>query len=299
MAIVKDCIQGFKVVYPRVDDRQTLLYFQQIHHEILSKGQLEADSEDISMTDGTREYTKNSTTEEITQVRAAYYMKSTTDITKLVPTSTDWLDRNRSNWREAATQVESGTTTSTTSNKLVDSGQNFDETVAVNDTVSNTTDTTETTVSAVDSATTLSLNSDIMTSAEAYIITSPTTGRPIYFYVEATDSSSQTTAGQVIVGFDPIPDTTKSGAYPIVRLYGSIYQILLEQEEIPAIIPSIRVYVEGMKMLWAADRDPERLPLWERMYEKELHKCLVYIDSTIEDLDPIINPDWMHNRKVQ
>ncbi len=64
--------------------------------------------------------------------------------------------------------LESGTTTSTTTNKLVDSSQNFLSTVEVGDFVSNTTDSTLALVTAVDSNTTLSLNLDIFVSGEDY-----------------------------------------------------------------------------------------------------------------------------------
>ncbi|MCK4960623.1 MAG: hypothetical protein KAT00_14525, partial [Planctomycetes bacterium] len=63
----------------------------------------------------------------------------------------------------------SSTTTSTTSNKLVDSTASFVSTLA-GLTVYNNTDGTSTTISAVDSATQLSLSSDIFTSGEDYII---------------------------------------------------------------------------------------------------------------------------------
>ena len=66
--------------------------------------------------------------------------------------------------------VESGTATSTSASKLVDSGQNFDDTVAVGDVVSNTTDSVSATVLVIDSATTLSLSSDIFVSGETYEI---------------------------------------------------------------------------------------------------------------------------------
>lgn len=62
----------------------------------------------------------------------------------------------------------SGTTTSTTTNKLVDSSQSFLSTVKVGDFVSNTTDSTLALVTAVDSNTTLSLNLDIFVSGENY-----------------------------------------------------------------------------------------------------------------------------------
>lgn len=64
----------------------------------------------------------------------------------------------------------SGTTTGTTANKLVDSGETFESKVQVGDIVYNTSDATAATVTAVDSDTQLSLNGDIMTSGEAYTI---------------------------------------------------------------------------------------------------------------------------------
>lgn len=65
----------------------------------------------------------------------------------------------------------SGTTTATTSNKLTDSGGGFVAGgVAVGDIVKNTTDGTFALVTAVDSATALSLSADIMEDAEDYEI---------------------------------------------------------------------------------------------------------------------------------
>ncbi|KKL28202.1 hypothetical protein LCGC14_2377520, partial [marine sediment metagenome] len=57
-----------------------------------------------------------------------------------------------------------------TSDKLVDSTQNFETTVSIGDTVHNTTDETYAIVTAVDSDTTLSIDTDIMVSGETYNI---------------------------------------------------------------------------------------------------------------------------------
>lgn len=73
-------------------------------------------------------------------------------------------------WMKTFSSADSGTTTSTTANKLVDSAQNFETTIDVGMIVKNTTDDTFAYVTAVDSNTTLSLSSDIMTSGEAYTI---------------------------------------------------------------------------------------------------------------------------------
>ena len=69
--------------------------------------------------------------------------------------------------------IDTGTTTSTTANKIVDSGGNFTSIVNIGDAVMNTTDGTYAYVTAVDSNTTLTLDSDIFTSGENYRIMKP------------------------------------------------------------------------------------------------------------------------------
>lgn len=67
--------------------------------------------------------------------------------------------------------VDEGTTTSTSTDELVDTGQtDFLTTVAAGDTVHNVTDTSYTTVFSVDSNTTLTLDDDIMVSGDDYEI---------------------------------------------------------------------------------------------------------------------------------
>jgi len=66
--------------------------------------------------------------------------------------------------------ADSGTTDGVSANKLIDAGQNFLTTVKVGDAVQNTTDTTFSTVTAVDSDTQLTLADDIFTSGEDYVI---------------------------------------------------------------------------------------------------------------------------------
>jgi len=67
-------------------------------------------------------------------------------------------------------ELDRGSATSTTANKLVDSTQNFNTTAQVGSFVKNTTDSTTASVTAIDSDTTLSLSSDIMASGENYIL---------------------------------------------------------------------------------------------------------------------------------
>jgi len=83
--------------------------------------------------------------------------------------STGTLNDTGKSWT-IGTTLESGTTSATTANKLVEAGQNFLTTVKAGMVVKNTTDDTWAMVTQVDSNTTLSLDTDIMVSGETYII---------------------------------------------------------------------------------------------------------------------------------
>jgi hypothetical protein len=81
-----------------------------------------------------------------------------------------------------------GATTSTTADKLVDSGGAFDtDGTLVGDTILNTTDDTKALITAIDSSATLSIDSDIMTSGENYsILPSRANLYPVYDLVDKT-----------------------------------------------------------------------------------------------------------------
>lgn len=107
-------------------------------------------------------------------------------------------------------QYSTGTTTSTTANKLVDSGATFQtDGVKAGQFVYNTTDSTTAVVTAVDSETTLSLNSDIFTSGENYEVgtdafpdnASTVTYQDGYFIVSNTDNDRFNISG-INQGFD-------------------------------------------------------------------------------------------------
>ena len=214
MPTVQDCIDGLHVSYPQVEDAQALIYFRQIHRELLAQAQIETGSEAIDLTAGQREYALDQN-DKITVVRAAYYKKSATDVTKLTPVSTDWLDEHASTWRTTTEQ-----------------------------------------------------------------------GEPQRFYIEGAK-----------IGLDPVPNANTTEG---LLLYGTTYQALVTTDPIPEIVPSIRVYVEGMKRLYASDRDPAMFKEWDDMYRRELHAALAHINGQIEDLEsPRLVPVWMRNRRIE
>ena len=125
------------------------------------------------------------------------------------------------------------------------------------------------------------------------------TGTPDKFYVDAPTSSSLTTEGKIVIGLDPIPDTTTDTGYPIVVLYGTEFEEPSPTSDVPAMFQSIRVFIEGCKKLYASDRDPEKVAIWQSLYQNELHKTLMFLNQQVSELDaPRIVPRWMRNIKV-
>ena len=84
--------------------------------------------------------------------------------------SADIMDNSENYTITRGVRIVTGTTTSDSTSKLVDSGEVFTNRIAAGDTVINTTDNQRANVTAVDNATTLSLSADIIDSGEDYII---------------------------------------------------------------------------------------------------------------------------------
>ena len=114
--------------------------------------------------------------------------------------------------------IVTSTATATTANKLVDSTKNFLSSgttplnIQVGDIIYNTTSSTAATVTNVDSATQLSLNSNIMLSTNSYTLYSGTntTGsvEPCVLYVGVGGTLNVTTAGGDVVNFVGIASGT-------------------------------------------------------------------------------------------
>ncbi len=136
--------------------------------------------------------------------------------------------------------------------------------------------------------------------AQADWRTTTNTGTPDKFYIDAPTSSSLTTEGKIVIGLDPIPDTGTSSGFPIIKIYGTEFEEPSLTSDVPAMFQSIRVLIEGCKKLYAADRDPEKVLIWQSLYSNELHKTLSFINQQVSELDsPRIEMKWMRNIRVQ
>ncbi len=99
-----------------------------------------------------------------------------------------------------------GTTTGANANDLIDSSENFTtQGVRVGDRITNTTDTTYATVTAIEDANTLSISADIFTSSEDYTITR---GVRVVIGTTTSDSTSKLVdSGEVFTGRIAVGDT--------------------------------------------------------------------------------------------
>jgi hypothetical protein len=104
-----------------------------------------------------------------------------------------------------SSKVASGAQTSATANKLTDSGATFnDGSILVGDVVHDTTGGSIATVTAIDSATVLSISADIFTATENYVIYRRTT-KDCVIYVGVTGDVTVETAGGDSVTLKAVP----------------------------------------------------------------------------------------------
>lgn len=124
--------------------------------------------------------------------------------------------------------------------------------------------------------------------------TQPGTEAPTRYYV-----TSASTGGGVKLGLYPVPAQSAVGGYPKATVFGPKFKALIATDSLPAVIGSIRVYVEGMKRLAASDIDVLRFDECDLAYSQELHRTLAAINALTEGPDgPQIVPVWMKSRPV-
>lgn len=113
-------------------------------------------------------------------------------------------------------------------------------------------------------------------------ITSDDEGDPTQFYLRQvvdTDTSKQ------VIGFIPIPDTTTSAGYPIVKVYCHQEGTITASETLPASLLSDQIYIYKMCSIYAPEHSPEKTGFWTALYEEEYQRNLIHIKNRIERLD--------------
>lgn len=107
-------------------------------------------------------------------------------------------------------------------------------------------------------------------------------GNPLQYYlrnVPDTDSSKQ------VIGFLPIPDTTTSAGYPIIKVYCHQEGTITTTETLPPQILSDQIYIYKMGEIYSAEHDLRKNPAWVDLYEREYQRNVVHIKNRQERLD--------------
>jgi hypothetical protein len=112
--------------------------------------------------------------------------------------------------------------------------------------------------------------------------TSTDEGDPTMYYIRQvvdTDTSKQN------IGFLPIPDTTTSAGYPIVKVYSHQEGTITSSETLPSSLLSDQIYIYKMAEIYSAEHDLGKNPYWFDLYEKEYQRNAIHIKNRIEHLD--------------
>jgi len=92
--------------------------------------------------------------------------------------------------------------------------------------------------------------------------------RPTEYYITTAVSGN---TGIKKIGFRQIPPTTTSAGYPNVTLFGTVNPSnLAGSDNLPSMISYPNVYVYGMCRKYAIMRQPEKYPIYQELYQKEL-----------------------------
>lgn len=97
-----DGINGAARTYPVLGNDATLALAlcKEVWREICNKAQIEEQEESINLTNGTRRYTLDSSSQTIEKIQSVMYVESATSAYPLTPTSVDWMDfYARTDWR--------------------------------------------------------------------------------------------------------------------------------------------------------------------------------------------------------
>lgn len=115
-----------------------------------------------------------------------------------------------------------------------------------------------------------------------------------YFLRHPSDSDTS----ELQIGFDPIPDTTTSSGYPIVRVYAIKEADLTNFETVPPMLKSDEVYLSVMCRDYALEADHQKYPFWHEVAKAHLAENVRFVRDRLDRLDTRLRPDYKQNRMV-
>jgi hypothetical protein len=112
-------------------------------------------------------------------------------------------------------------------------------------------------------------------------------GRPREYYTDYNLSD-------LLIGFNPLPETSTSGGYPTVRCYVSRIRLAAQlTDTVPKGLTSDEVYKTGIRWLWAQETRLEEAEYWRGLYEKHLADEARHYADRLVQAPRSITPSWM------
>lgn len=122
-----------------------------------------------------------------------------------------------------------------------------------------------------------------------------TRGTPLRFYIS---SAADADSSEKKIGFDPIPDTTTSGGYPIVRLYHSAIATLSGSDVLPPDISSSQVYLDGMSYLHCKATRKKEVEYWRAQYRLSLDEEVDLYRQQVRNHPARRDTSWIPGSRV-
>lgn len=106
------------------------------------------------------------------------------------------------------------------------------------------------------------------------------TGTPLYFYL----SSNQASANSEVIGLYPVPNTTTSAGYPILKMDISELESsdLTLTSTVFVTLQSPKVYIEGVSYMLAEEIRPQVANAYKAEYMGEIEKARSYVRTRNE-----------------
>ena len=114
-------------------------------------------------------------------------------------------------------------------------------------------------------------------------------GEPSQFYLNAISTGP-------VIGVTCPPDTTTSGGYPILRVYGNQGSALAAAGTFYDDLPNDKLYVYGIRKEWAEDNDRDNVGMWDDLFQRELARVQGYLFKKNQQLSTRMQPSYMTRR---
>lgn len=125
--------------------------------------------------------------------------------------------------------------------------------------------------------------------------TEGTIGGPIRVYVTGADDGN---TAKGVIGFDPPPDTTTAGGYPIVRYYTNTWTDLDDGDTLPSNILNEDAVMYDMFVRWSTLKHPDHYQMNVALRDEATQATIAHVKSNALQNDTQFIPSQPRRRGI-